>query len=436
MTRIRRRLLASPGTLCRWSGSLGLVLLLLLFLGSQVAPAALHIDTSYQGRYRGFPAFDKIIADLPFVYQEAFQKIQRSLGIPIRDRIQVIVVFSDQLTHNGNRLRGKRRSIQDREGHILHYIYLDLEFLIEGQATLLEEMTHELTHAVMADIMGLSRYDALPMWIKEGTAVHAADQGLARIKALTRRGIDLTRFGHNEDENDGNPISLEKYVENYLRIRFLVNTFGSEAFHRFVQRTMVSGGVSQELATCFKGLTETTMITYAKDFITRTLVENAKPVHAPELFLRGLRFFDQGEFLSARLALTEALYGQLSEEQFQKAAYLLAECFIQERNPQSAFAVLKRIRPDARTVPLDRFQFLSAYANYAMGMATEAYLGFKRAFEMSQNPAVQEGALYYLVRILRELGNHGEAVRVLQIMQTRFPQSAYIGLATRAITDR
>ena len=70
---------------------------------------------------------------------------------------------------------------------VVHYIHLDLDFLINAQATLLEEMTHEMTHAVMADIMGLKEYDKLPMWIKEGTAVHAADQGLARIKALTKQ---------------------------------------------------------------------------------------------------------------------------------------------------------------------------------------------------------------------------------------------------------
>ena len=163
-----------------------LLLILSIILPQTAAEALLSIDTSYEGQYRGHPAFDKVLADLPFVYQESLQKINISMGIPLPEKINIIVVFSDHLTHNGLRLRGKRRSVDSSRG-ILHYIYLDLEFLVTGQATLGEEMTHELTHAVMADRLGLARYDALPMWLKEGTAVHAADQGLARIKALLRR---------------------------------------------------------------------------------------------------------------------------------------------------------------------------------------------------------------------------------------------------------
>ncbi|HNV72437.1 MAG TPA: hypothetical protein PKO06_22195, partial [Candidatus Ozemobacteraceae bacterium] len=126
-----------------------------LWLSSVTASeAVLSIDTSYDGQYRGQPAFEKILADLPYVYQEALQKINRSLGISIPDKTQIIVVFSDHLTHNGLRLRGKRRSVEGPRG-ILHYIYLDLEFLMTGQATLLEEMTHELTHAIMSETMGL-----------------------------------------------------------------------------------------------------------------------------------------------------------------------------------------------------------------------------------------------------------------------------------------
>jgi tetratricopeptide (TPR) repeat protein len=411
-------------------GGLGLVLFLML--GWHIAPgqAALHIDTSYNGRYRSHAAFQKFLADLPFVYQESAQKINRSLGLPFLDHLNVIVVFSDHLTHNGFRLRGKRRSVSDRSGKILHYIYLDLEFLVEGQATLLEEMTHELTHAIMAEMMGLERYDALPMWIKEGTAVHAADQGLARIRALTRRGVDWSQF--NEDESlDGNPISLEKYVANYLKIQFLLKTYGVTALHTFVQRLVKSGDVAAELARCFKGLTEDVMNQYAHDYITRTLADNSRPQSAQEQMQRGIRFFDEGEYLSARLALTDALYGGLPDADFQKAAYLLAECYIQERNPQSAISLLRQIRPDPRTIPVDRFQFLTAYTHYAMGLMSEAYLGFKQAFEGSTNPAVQEGALYYLIRILLDLQNREEANRVLEFLRTNFPRSAYLTLATR-----
>lgn len=395
--------------------------------------AVLHIDTSYTGKFRNHQGYAKVLADLPFVYQESFQKIQRSLGIPPREQMYVVVMFSDNLTYKGFRLRGKRQSIRTANRTIVHYVHLDLDFLINGQATLFEEMTHEMTHAVMADTMGLKEYDSLPMWIKEGTAVHAADQGLARIKALTRKGFDINAIGGEDENIDGNPISLEKYVENYLKIRFLLKTFGSSALHRFVKRLMQSADLNQELSVCFNGLTEEVMNQYSQDFIKNTLIDNARPVASRENLQRGIRFFDEGEFLSARLALTDALYGGLSDNEFQRAAYLLAECYIQERNPQGALQLLKQFKPDPRNVPLDRYEFLSAYSEYAMGLVTNAYFGFKKAFETSNNQAVQEGALYYIIRILIELGNRPEADRVLAMMRQQFPKSGYLTLATRVL---
>jgi len=398
-----------------------------------VSEAVLHIDTSYSGKFRSHPGYAKILADLPFVYQESFQRIEKSLGIPAREQMYVVVMFSDHLTYKGFRLRGKRQSIRTANRTIVHYIHIDLDFLINGQATLLEEMTHEMTHAVMADAMGLKEYDSLPMWIKEGTAVHAADQGLARIKALTRRGFDINAIGGEDENIDGNPISLEKYVENYLKIRFLLKSFGSSALHRFVKRLMKSGDIGQELSVCFNGLTEEVMNQYAADFIKNTLLDNVRPVASGENLQRGIRFFDEGEFLSARLALTDALYGGLNDSEFQKAAYLLAECYIQERNPQGALQLLKQFRPDPRNVPVDRYEFLSAYSEYAMGLVTKAYFGFKKAFETSSNQAVQEGALYYIIRILTELGNRPEADRVYAMLRQQFPKSSYLNLAGRIL---
>lgn len=412
----------------------GLVLaLMLVFFARQPASALLHIDTSYDGTYRGQPPYERILGDLPFVYQESMQKIQASLGLPIPDQIRVVVIFSDHLTHNGLRLRGKRRSIEDNQG-ILHYIYLDLEFLVTGHATLLEEMTHEMTHALMAELMGLSKYDQLPMWVKEGTAVHAADQGLARIKALLRRGVNLASIG-NEDENaTGNPIALEKYVENYLKVQFLLKSYGPEKLKDFIKRLVVSGDTKRELAASFNGLNEEVMNHYAHDFIARTLIANSRPVAARESLARGMQFFEEKEYHSARLALEEAIDAGLSEAEFQRAGYLLGECFIQERNPEAAFEILKRVRPDPNSIPVDRYAFLNAYTQYAMGLVTEAYFGFKAAFERSNSPAVQEGSLYYIIRILLELENKEEAGRIMGMMRDRFPQSAYLPLATAAFS--
>lgn len=404
----------------------------ILFINNSKIEAALHIDTSYNGKYINHVGYKKILADLPFVYQEALQKINYSLGIPIIDNLRVIIIFSDKLTYNGMRLRGKRRSII-KDDKVLHYIYLDLEFLLEGSATLIEEMTHELTHAIMAEIMGLEKYDRLPMWIKEGTAVHAADQGLARIKALLRRGFDINLILNEDESLDNNPISLEQYVANYLKVQFLLKTYGREAFYTFINMLLSSGNLSESLKNAFNGLTEAVLEKYAKDYIAKTLISTSYPKHAHEQLMLGMKYFEEKEYLSARLALTDALYGGLSEEDYNKAAYLLAECFIQERNHYAALNMLQKVDPKSKFIPKDRFIFLNAYTKYAMGLISEAYIEFREAFQVSKSTAIQESALYYLIRILAEVGNKVEALKLLDYLKINFPNSMYIALAERLV---
>ncbi|NLM18042.1 MAG: hypothetical protein GX221_10025 [Candidatus Riflebacteria bacterium] len=411
-----------------------LFLVTLFFAISFDCSASFYVDSSYQGRYLGTAKFEKIMADLPYVYEEALAKIQQTLGIPPRRGMNLVVIFDDKLMHGGVRLRGKRQSIKTQEGVLVHYVFLDLEFLMKGEATLLEEMTHEMTHAVMADIMGLREYEALPMWIKEGTAVHAADQGLARIKALNQKGFSLERFGSEDENPKGNPISLEKYVENYLKIKYLVETYGDKLLHRFIKRIMASGNVQRELSICYSGLVEDTLNKYSSSFIRKTLQDNSRVISATENVHRGAKYFGDGEYISARIAFTEALNSpNLPVRERQKAAYLLAECYIQERNPHIALDLLANLTPDPSIVPYDRYVFLNAYSQYAVGMTIEAYHGFKAAFENSNDKAVKEGSLYYAVRILRELGNINEAYRVLGALERYFPGSSYIILAQSAL---
>jgi len=71
-----------------------------------------------------------------------------------------------------------------------------------------------------------------------------------------------------------------------------------------------------------------------------------------------------------------------------------------------------------------------------MGLVTNAYFGFKKAFETSNNQAVREGALYYIIRILIELGNRAEADRVMAMLKQQFPNSNYLILASRVLSSR
>ncbi len=406
----------------------------LLFLPA-AGHAMLNVDESYQGMYKGTPQFDKILLEIPLVYEEAQHKIQNALGLPPQPKMRIVVILADRLTHNGYRLRGKRRTVIGDGGRLVHYIYLDLEFLVTGRATLLEEMTHEMTHASMAEIMGLGRYEALPMWFKEGTAVMAADQGLARMKALLARGVNLAEIGTNDEGDDGNPISLEKYVEHFLTLDYLREMYERQAFLNFIGRVMECADIDRSLAQSFKGLGASTLRQQARQRMARVLLDIAQPAVAKNKLVEGMRFFEEGEYLSARIALQEALSLGLMNLDFQRAAYLLAESYIQERNPEAAFRILSKIKPDPTVIPIDRLRFLHGYTQYAMGFTTDAYLAFKDAFETSRSAAIREGAIYYLVRILTDLRQPGQAQELYRFMTTHYPRSPYLRLCEGIVTS-
>lgn len=404
-----------------------------LLMTTRTGLASLHIDESYNGMFKGTPQLEKILLELPLVYEEAQIRIQQTLGIAIQPRMKVVVILADRLTHNGYRLRGKRRSVVVDNGRLVHYLYFDLEFLVSGRATLIEEMAHELTHATMAEIMGLTRYEPLPMWFKEGTAVLAADQGLARIKALLARGVNLAELGAQDEGDDGNPIGLEKYVEHFMVLDYLREMYPRPAFLQFIGRVMQSGDVDAGLGLTFNGLTAATLRRQARQRMARVLLDVAQPAAAKTKLVAGMRFFEEREFLSARIALQEALSLGLASGDFQRAAYLLAESYIQERNPEAAFRILAKVKPDPAVIPVDRLKFLHGYTQYAMGYTTDAYLAFKQAFESSTNAAVREGAVYYLIRILAEVRQHQRAQELLQYLAANHPQSPYLRLADSAL---
>ncbi|MDA1194196.1 MAG: hypothetical protein O2894_03350 [Planctomycetota bacterium] len=164
--------------------SLALAALTALLMGALLASGASASPTlvvrthteSYDGRYRDHPAFEDAFGDLETQVGRALTKIHERLGLKPKasGRIHVHVRDADPRRFGHDRARCTTRRV---EGQDYQHVDLYAEYFVSGDADVETVLTHELVHAVMRDRMSRSAYERLPPWLREGLAVHVADEG-------------------------------------------------------------------------------------------------------------------------------------------------------------------------------------------------------------------------------------------------------------------
>lgn len=171
------------------------------------------------------PWFASLAADAREARRAAVEKINQALDARYVDKGTILFRFQD-LTEEGARTRppGTQalRDTQVVDGREVQVIEFYLEFLENRQATLADEVPHEMTHAVMREQMDRDAYVAIPDWIREGIAVHVSGQteALARYVLSKQRGDDPLAFLNGLDpEKDG----YDDYPEDALAIEYLAS---------------------------------------------------------------------------------------------------------------------------------------------------------------------------------------------------------------------
>ncbi len=130
----------------------------------------------YRGRYRHDPRFDRTFGHLETVVGRALRTIEDRLGIEPRGvaRIHVYVQDADPARYGHDRARCRTHRVGAEE---FQHVDLYTEYFVSGDADLQTVVTHELVHAVMRERLGQTRYERLPLWLREGLAVYVADEG-------------------------------------------------------------------------------------------------------------------------------------------------------------------------------------------------------------------------------------------------------------------
>jgi hypothetical protein len=111
---------------------------------------------------------------------------------------------------------------------------------------------HELTHAMLNDAIGAEATMILPVWLHEGLAVYAADQGETMVKSYAHK---FSGFAARQMLNglEGGHGALD-YAEDYLAVKYIYAKHGPNSLHNFVREVIrrkgdVPGAIQY---TCFE----------------------------------------------------------------------------------------------------------------------------------------------------------------------------------------
>lgn len=216
----------------------GIALALAAALSSRAAAeepgrTALDDPPQYAGKYRDDAAIRAVLARIPAMRRDAIAHVKERLGLEPADPDSIRVDVADALPADASRIATFREPMfqtsTEAEGGP-YRILVHLEAVAAGASDLAEELRHEMTHAVMRERAGSREvYRRIPKWLREGLALHCADQTRERTSyivhsASAEKGVEALFPGLDVGEH-----SLDRYAEDALAIDYLAAKRGATA---------------------------------------------------------------------------------------------------------------------------------------------------------------------------------------------------------------
>lgn len=204
-------------------------------------------DIDYRGKYAGEPWVLELFQKLPAMLEASRATCKERLGLegwtPQAVRLAFRDGAADPLTpiQTYNAITDTRR---DPDGTPYQQIIFQMEAYKHGAEAPGTDLTHELTHALMREALGITRYDGVPKWFREGTAVYAASQGPRKmLYELIRKKLDPAALVNGLD----GPHDVSDYPEDELAIRHMIEAHGPEVLLRLMAALKAKEGTFVEV---------------------------------------------------------------------------------------------------------------------------------------------------------------------------------------------
>ncbi|MHC4600476.1 MAG: tetratricopeptide repeat protein [Planctomycetota bacterium] len=442
--------------------------------GGEGKPADARIDPGYEGKYPP-ETIQAFVKRLSAASPAAFEKACRHLGLACESAKKPLIRVRDAARFRPGRTAvpaARTFAEKDPEGFRL-VILFHAESLMNGSGDPEKRLLHEMVHAAMRLALGDDRYGRLPVWLREGMALHIAGQGADRV----RYEFSITLDAEALLDGLSGPHEPRDYGEDYLAVDFLARRGGRESLLRLTN-LLLTGLAPLDAVHRVTGLEAGAFEAAFRASVLPALKESA----AAELarFLPGYGKFQHGDY-AASLEAFECMGpvpagegGLLAGSLTGKGAYYRAKCLFRLERMEDAASAFALVRTrHAKTCGLaDDAAFFEAeclrrmgrlrgaregfhrfvrdfpYSNFAavgchklglcayllgdFGFAREWCLGTWEAFP---EESIAENALYDGANAARAMGRNEEAKRFFRRFLEAYPKSRFRALAEKRLAE-
>lgn len=392
---------------------------LALGIAAFAAPAQVTVDVTKTSKYAGTPRFVEICGLLKKSVPVALRTIRTRIGVGLDRKHGVRLELRDAAPKNPDRIRvfGGLPFLTRGSNPVL--VRLHAEFLLRGSYDLREEVTHELTHAVMRARMNPASYRKVPRWLREGLALWVAGQGETRVRSILRlidsRKLSVLVPGLDQGKHD-----FLRYAEDYLAIEFLVKKKGKSAPKKIVQG-LLTGRPAVQVVSRVAGLEWQKFVSAARAYAQGRVAALRADGWSDYLQVwesnRKRRYQDVIQaartFLAARP--NSALRWDVS--------YLLGKALRLTKKPQEAIAALKSTARTGTSPFADEARYQIGAAQLAGGEHQAAAKTFAHLLRDYPEITILDRVVWRLIDCHVRQGNKPEARRLVQVFEKSFPDS-------------
>jgi hypothetical protein len=190
------------------------------------------LDDSYTGSHRD--SYQRLKYEIPILMRQTLINIAIRTGLNFQDGwdFPLTVRFVDDAPWGAENVLAYVQMASGEKGPV-QTLNICLTAYDRDHFDFEKVFAHELTHAMLNDAVGTQATQVLPVWLHEGLAVFAADQGESVVKSYV---YNTDPFSESRMLNglDG-PHGALDYAEDYLAIKYINVRHGSNGLHNFIR---------------------------------------------------------------------------------------------------------------------------------------------------------------------------------------------------------
>ncbi|MDZ7816733.1 MAG: hypothetical protein U5N86_12315 [Planctomycetota bacterium] len=306
----------------------------------------------------------QVYENMPEMRAKAVETIERKLGIIYEDNLSIVTAVRDIGAKRGQKegILKAQRVTEQRGKRTLMVVNLFAEYIENGMMDPQKELTHEMTHAVMRELLGRDKYISLPRWFREGTAVYCAEQGDERIdfvfSSFWDQGLDTLVNGLDGEHG------YMDYPEDYLAFRYLEEMYGVPTVKEVIANVMEGRPYREAISL--------SIVAPYPDFHEAAKKYALESAYKWRLAASGMQYFEKGKTLYAKGVFEEAAQAFRSALQESRVPtiialceYYLARCYYRSGDYDRSAKLFAKVADKARyTFFADRGWFYPAFINY------------------------------------------------------------------------